>query len=380
MGNGRKYAFHLMPSAILHKDNIAFIGNGVVLHLPTFFKECRNLDDQGIDYSGRIKISNRTHLLFDIHQTVDGMQEDNLSEKAKIGTTRRGIGPCYASKVSRIGVRVGDLENKEAFSRKLRTLVETLQRTYKVDYDVEKEISNYMTYYEKIKPMIVDGVDYINDAHAEGKRIMVEGANATMLDVDFGTYPYVTSSNASIGGACTGLGLAPTKIQSVVGIVKAYLTRVGAGPFPTELTNEIGEKMRTVGGEFGTTTGRPRRCGWLDAVALRYVAKINGFSCINITKLDVLSALDEIKICVAYKNKRTGEITNIFPDTLEKLEEAEPIYDTYVGWKSDISKARTMKDLPKQAVAYIKKIEELVGVRAKWIGVGQGREAMVVQK
>merc|ERR1711974_207020 len=183
--NGRKYAFHLMPSAILHKDNIAFIGNGVVLHLPTFFKECRNLDDQGIDYSGRIKISNRTHLLFDIHQTVDGMQEDNLSEKAKIGTTRRGIGPCYASKVSRTGVRVGDLENKEAFSRKLRTLVETLQRTYKVDYDVEKEISNYMTYYEKIKPMIVDGVDYINDAHAEGKRIM-----------------------------------------------KACLTRVGAGPFP----------------------------------------------------------------------------------------------------------------------------------------------------
>eukprot|EP01129_Flabellula_baltica_P010222 TRINITY_DN429_c0_g1_i2.p1 TRINITY_DN429_c0_g1~~TRINITY_DN429_c0_g1_i2.p1 ORF type:complete len:485 (-),score=138.48 TRINITY_DN429_c0_g1_i2:1888-3300(-) len=379
--NGKKYAFHLMPSGILHEGNVAFIGNGVVLHLPTLFKELDNLTNQEINFEGRIKLSNRAHLLFDIHQQVDGLQEDarQAVPGSQIGTTRRGIGPAYAAKATRIGIRVGDLANFDKFEDKYRRLVDFYKQTYpNLETDVDAEIQRYKEYYNAIKPLIVDGVGYINDAYAEGKRIMIEGANATMLDIDFGTYPFVTSSNASIGGACTGLGVSPTKIDTVIGITKAYVTRVGAGHFPTELHDEIGESMRVEGHEYGTTTGRPRRCGWLDVVALKYVCTINDFSYLNLTKLDVLSKLKEIKIAVGYKIN--GELlTESYPATIEELEEVEVVYETFPGWECDISTARKMSDLPENAVKIVRRIEELVKVPIKWIGVGPGREDMVVR-
>jgi len=226
--------------------------------------------------------------------------------------------------------------------------------------------------------MVVDSVDYINTAYENGKRIMIEGANATMLDIDFGTYPFVTSSNASIGGAMTGLGIAPTRIDTIIGISKAYVTRVGAGPFPTELVNDIGNKIREVGKEFGTTTGRARRCGWIDIVALRYVSRINNLDYINLTKLDVLTNLKEVKIAVAYKHK-SKTFTNTYPSNLELLSECEVVYETFPGWTQDISKARKMEDLPSAAVKFVKRIEELVGVPIKWVGVGPGREDMIVR-
>jgi len=298
---------------------------------------------------------------------------------AAIGTTRRGIGPCYAAKASRIGVRVGDLRYPKTFESKFSNLVKFYQKTYPdLKIDITGEVNKYLDIYSKIQNLVVDSVDYINTAYESGKKIMIEGANATMLDIDFGTYPFVTSSNSSIGGAMTGLGIAPTKINSVIGISKAYVTRVGAGPFPTELSNEIGDKIREIGKEYGTTTGRPRRCGWIDLVALKYVSRINNFDYINLTKLDVLSTLNEVKIAVAYKGKNRT-YTNAYPSSLETLAECEVVYESFQGWKSDISKARKMEDLPPNAVKLVKRIEELVGVPIKWIGVGPGREDMVTR-
>jgi len=297
----------------------------------------------------------------------------------QIGTTKRGIGPCYSAKASRIGIRVGDLRFPDKFEQKFNNLYNFYKKTYPdLNVDVAGEVKRYIEMYERIKPMIVDSVDYINTAYESGKRIMIEGANATMLDIDFGTYPFVTSSNASIGGAITGLGIAPTKINSVIGISKAYVTRVGAGPFPTELLNETGELIRKIGGEFGTTTGRPRRCGWIDLVALKYVCRINDFAYLNLTKLDVLSALDEIKIATAY-SYNGSTYTNTYPSNLEILSECKVEYETFPGWKNDISKVRKMEDLPEKAVKYVKRIEELVGVPIKWIGVGPGREDMIIR-
>jgi adenylosuccinate synthase len=376
---GKKYAFHLLPSGILHANNVCLIGNGVVLHLPTFLKELKNLDDKEVNYEGRILLGDRAHLLFDLHQEVDGRQEDAKMAGAAIGTTRRGIGPCYSAKASRIGIRLTDLKLKDTFGDKFNNLVKFYQKTYPdLKVDVDAEVKKYLDIYERIKPYVVDSVDYINTAYENGKRIMIEGANATMLDIDFGTYPFVTSSNASIGGAITGLGLAPTKLEKVIGISKAYVTRVGAGPFPTELKSDIGDKIREIGREYGTTTGRPRRCGWIDIVALKYVSRINGFHYINLTKLDVLSTLEEIKIAVGYSYEGT-KYTNTYPSNIEILGKCEVEYETFPGWKSDISKARRMEDLPKKAVDLVKRIEHLVGVPIKWIGVGPGREDMVIR-
>jgi adenylosuccinate synthase len=348
--------------------------------MPTLLKELKNLDEKGIKYEGRILISDRCHLLFDLHQEVDGRQEDSKIAGAAIGTTRRGIGPCYSAKASRIGLRVGDLRYPVQFEEKFNNLVKFYQKTYPdLKVDVSGEVQKYKEIFSKVKHLVVDSVDYINTAYESGKRIMIEGANATMLDIDFGTYPFVTSSNASIGGAMTGLGIAPTKVNTVIGISKAYVTRVGAGPFPTELTDDIGNKIREIGKEYGTTTGRPRRCGWIDIVALKYVSRINGFNYINLTKLDVLSTLKEIKIAVSYKHKSGKSYTNTYPSNLETLAECQVVYETFPGWLSDISKARKMEDLPEKAVKLVKRIEELVGVPIKWIGVGPGREDMVTR-
>jgi adenylosuccinate synthase len=380
---GKKFAFHLMPSGILHQNVTCLLGNGVVIHLPTFFAEVKSLEDQGIPYAGRIKISDRAHLVFDFHQELDGKLEEEAKRGTKdnsIGTTKKGIGPCYTAKVARMGIRVGDLAFPASFEDKLTALVTYYKRIFPdmTPVDIPKEVAKYtQEYYGRIKDLIVDSVSFLDKALKAGKRVMVEGANATMLDIDFGTYPFVTSSNASIGGACTGLGLAPTKIGATVGIVKAYTTRVGAGPFPTELNDALGEKLRADGHEFGTTTGRARRCGWLDVVALQYAQAINDFASVNLTKLDVLSEFDEIKLGVAYKVD--GAVLPFFPANLEVLGKVEVEYETMPGWKSDISKATTWEELPKAAQTYVRRIEELIGCPVTWIGVGPGREAMVIK-
>ncbi|MDF2378969.1 MAG: adenylosuccinate synthase [Candidatus Gracilibacteria bacterium] len=372
--DGNKFAFHLMPSGILHEDTTCLIGNGVVIHLPTFFKELDALDEKGVNYEGRIKISDRAHLLFDFHQTVDGMREEELAGE-KIGTTKKGIGPCYSSKMTRINLRVGDLKFFEHFEENLTHLVENFQKRFDFEYDIKAEVEKYREYAKRLEPLIVDGVDYVNTAHAEGKKILVEGANATLLDIDFGTYPFVTSSNASIGGACTGLGLSPDKLDCSVGIVKAYTTRVGAGPFATELLDELGENIREKGHEYGTTTGRPRRCGWLDTFVLKYSHMINNFTYLNVTKLDVLDELEELKIGTSYSYK--GEKLTSFPSNLEVLANVEVEYETMPGWKTDITKCRTFEDLPQEAQNYVLRIEELVGAKVRWIGVGPQRDEMI---
>ena len=350
----------------------------MVLHIPSYFKELKNLETQGINYDGRIIISDRVHVVFDFHQDVDGASEDAAPAGQKIGTTRRGIGPAYASKISRIGVRVGDLAFPKVFRGKIENMAAYWQRMYPaLKINVDHTVDEYLAYYEKIRPTVVDSVAYVHEALADGRRIMVEGANATMLDLDFGTYPFVTSSNCSVGGASTGLGIPPSKMGAVVGVTKAYATRVGEGPFTTELSDATGEQLRKVGGEFGVTTGRPRRCGWLDLVALRYAHAINDFTCLNITKLDVLTGLPEVKVCVSYEYQ--GKPLKWFPASLEVLANVTPVYETFKGWSADITKCRTMSELPSEAQALVRFIEQQIGVPATWIGVGPGREGMVIQ-
>ncbi|KAG0016940.1 hypothetical protein BGZ82_000896 [Podila clonocystis] len=371
-----KYDFHMLPSGLVNENCTSIVGAGVVVHVPSFFEELSNLEKKGLDCTGRLFVSDRAHLVFDVHQIIDGLKELELG-RGSIGTTRKGIGPTYSSKASRSGLRVHHLYNFEEFADKFRTLVANKHKRYGAfDYDVEAEIARYKVLAEKLKPYVIDSVYYMNKAIKGNKKVLVEGANALMLDLDWGTYPYVTSSNTTIGGVCTGLGIPPQTITKVVGVVKAYTTRVGGGPFPTEQLNEIGEYLQTVGFEVGVTTGRKRRCGWLDMVVVNYSTIINGYTSINITKLDILDQLDEIKIGVAYKVD--GEILEGFPANLSLLERVEVMYETVPGWKTDISKCRTFEDLPANAQSYIRRIEALCGVPVEWIGVGVDREDMVV--
>ncbi|KAK9823163.1 hypothetical protein WJX72_000768 [[Myrmecia] bisecta] len=375
--DGKKYALHLVPSGILNQNAMCVVGNGVVIHLPGLFEEIAMLSSQGVDIGERLLISDRAHLLFDLHKEIDGLREAELAGK-QIGTTKRGIGPAYASKATRNGVRVGDLRNLDAFAGKLRKVaLDGTKRFEGFQYDVEEDIKKYAEISRRVLPFVGDTVEYMNEAYEAGKRILVEGANATMLDLDFGTYPYVTSSNPSIGGVACGLGLAPSKYEAIIGVAKAYTTRVGAGPYPTEVFDTVADDLRRIGAEYGTTTGRPRRVGWLDIPALKYVARINGLTHINLTKLDVLSELESIRLGVAYKVG--GETLRSVPADLEVLEAVEVQYEEIPGWQCDISKIRQWGDLPPQAKSYIARIEELVGVKCKWIGVGPGRDAIVVQ-
>ncbi|XP_019455049.1 PREDICTED: adenylosuccinate synthetase 2, chloroplastic, partial [Lupinus angustifolius] len=366
-------------SGILNEDTLCVIGNGVVVHLPGLFQEIDGLESNGVSCKGRILISDRAHLLFDFHQTVDGLRESELA-KSFIGTTKRGIGPCYSSKVNRNGIRVSDLRHMDTFPHKLDLLLSDAAsrfKDFKYGPDVlKKEVENYKRYAERLEPFIADTVHVMNDAIAHKKKILVEGGQATMLDIDFGTYPFVTSSSPSAGGICTGLGIAPRAIGDLIGVVKAYTTRVGSGPFPTEMLGPGGDLLRFAGQEFGTTTGRPRRCGWLDIVALRFSCQINGFSSLNLTKLDVLSDLDEIQLGVAYKHV-DGATVNSFPSDLRLLEQLKVEYEVLPGWKSDISKIRNYSDLPKAARQYVERIEELVGTPINYIGVGPGRDALI---
>lgn len=376
---GTKYALHLVPSGILNKGATCVIGNGVVVHLPGLLEEIESLRAKGItDAASRILLSDRAHLLFDLHKEVDGLREAAAAGK-KIGTTKRGIGPAYASKATRNGLRVADLRNADRFEEKLTQLVEDARERWGsgISADPAAEVQRYATIADTILPMVRDTVDYVNSAVEEGRRVLVEGANATMLDVDFGTYPYVTSSNPSIGGVVTGLGLAPNRYGAVIGVAKAYSTRVGEGPYPTEVFGRLAESLREGGGEFGTTTGRPRRIGWLDMVALRYACRINGCTHLNLTKLDVLSELDEVPIGVKYRYEDGTESSGAFPADLAALEDMEVVYESVPGWCEDISGVRSWGELPEAARRYCERVEVLAGVHVKWIGVGPGRDALI---
>ncbi|XP_072991468.1 adenylosuccinate synthetase, chloroplastic [Typha latifolia] len=376
---GKKFALHLVPSGILNEEALCVIGNGVVVHLPGLFKEIDGLESNGVSCKGRILISDRAHLLFDFHQVVDGLREAELANSL-IGTTKRGIGPCYSSKVIRNGLRVCDLRHMDSFGEKLDILLrDAAMRFQGFEYSnrvLEDEIEKYKRFAERLEPFITDTVHFMNDSVLQKKKILVEGGQATMLDIDFGTYPFVTSSSPSAGGICTGLGISPRCLGDLIGVVKAYTTRVGSGPFPTEILGDAGDLLRVAGMEFGTTTGRPRRCGWLDIVALKYCCQINGFSSLNLTKLDVLSGLSEVNLGVSYW-LGDGKRVESFPADLEVLKQIQVNYEVLPGWQTDISSIRNYKDLPQAARHYVERIEELVGVPIHYIGVGPGRDALI---
>ena len=372
----KKFVFHLIPSGMMNENKMCVIGNGVVIHIPTLLEELDVLEENGISTTGRLLISDRAHIVFEYHKSVDGLEEEARGDK-KVGTTRRGIGPAYMDKTKRSGIRIHTISNQEQFEKMMEENLKTLKKTYggSLKYDLEQEFMNYREYARKIKPMLIDSSYYLNHSLENGKTILIEGANGLLLDIDHGTYPYVTSSNASIGGVVAGTGISALKFKSAIGIMKAYVTRVGAGPFPTELKNELGDKIREQGGEYGATTGRPRRCGWFDAVVGRYSNQINGYTAINLTKLDVLTGLPSLQIAKNYRFK--GELLKSFPASLAILENVEVEYEEMPGWKEDISKARSFESLPKNAQAYVKRIEELIGCRVGFIGVGQKRDEII---
>ena len=376
----QKFALHLLPSGILTPDVTPVIGNGVVVDINVLMSELDGLIERGVDPS-KLLISNAAHVIAPYARTLDQVTERFLG-KRKIGTTGRGIGPAYADKINRVGIRMGDLFDEAvlrdkiegALAAKNHLLVKVYNRRAITVDEVAEEL---LTYRDRLAPMVTDTSLVLNLALDAGKTVLFEGGQATMLDVDHGTYPFVTSSNATAGGACTGSGVGPTKIDSVIGIVKAYTTRVGEGPFPTELEDEWGERLRDVGHEFGTTTGRPRRCGWYDAVIARYSARINGLTDLVLTKLDVLTGIKEIPVCVAYEvgGKRVDEL----PQDQADFAAAVPIYETFPGWDEDISAAREFSDLPQNAQDYVIALEKISGCRISSIGVGPARDEIIVR-
>eukprot|EP00823_Brevimastigomonas_motovehiculus_P007071 TRINITY_DN607_c0_g1_i1.p1 TRINITY_DN607_c0_g1~~TRINITY_DN607_c0_g1_i1.p1 ORF type:complete len:376 (+),score=103.06 TRINITY_DN607_c0_g1_i1:333-1460(+) len=367
---------HLCPSGILHPGKMNVLGNGVVLDVPALLEELASLEKSGVDTKGKLLLSTRAQLLFDCHKIIDGLSEKYLG-RGEIGTTKKGIGPCYSTKASRTGLRVGDLLDYNSFVQKHAQFIKQLQNLYHFDYNIAEEADKYKLYLEQIRPMIMDTVYWINAAMNQGKTILAEGANAALLDTDFGTYPFVTSSHTTAGGASCGLGIAPSKIDSCIGIAKAYTTRVGSGPFPTELLDSVGDQLRKTGHEFGTTTGRPRRIGWLDIPVLQYSHMLNNYSSLNLTKLDVLNDLPEVKIGVCYRMDGKLLEPGQMPSTVADLARVEVVYETLKGWQTDISKIYKFEDLPAEAKTYIRRIEELTGVPLSWIGTGAARESML---
>ncbi len=372
----KKFVFHLLPSGILYPHVTCVIGNGLVLHIPSMFEEIEALKTQGFDVEPRIRISDRVALLFDYHKLIDGAQEDSKGTQ-KVGTTRRGIGPAYADKISRRGLRLCDLAHWEYFELRYRENLAWHQKIYGFDYDAEAELIGLKGVRARLLTMMTDGASFLHVALESGKKILVEGANATLLDIDHGTYPYVTSSNPSIGGVFTGTGLSPRHLGESIGVVKAYMTRVGSGPFPTELTDALGDQIREAGGEYGSTTGRPRRCGWFDVPMTRYSVNINGFTALNLTKLDVLDELDEIKIAVAYH--LDGKELNSIPASLEDLARVEVQYETLPGWKTSLKEVTAWDQLPENARRYVLRLETLIGCPFKYVGVGQRRDQLLMR-
>lgn len=375
--DGQEYILHLIPSGILHPDKACLIGNGVVTDLWRLADEIDGLENRGIEARHRLFISGLSHLVMPYHKWTEKMLEDYRGKKS-IGTTLRGIGPTYTDKYSRVGIRVYDLFFPDVLRDKLETnwmlKKETIEKYGEGDFaKLENLYERLIEFGREIKTMVVDAPIYVEKAHREGKQILFEGAQGTLLDIDYGTFPYVTSSNTTVAGALTGLGVPPAYVGEVIGIVKAYQTRVGNGPFPTEQDNAIGEQLRAVGKEFGASTGRSRRTGWLDLVLLKYSARINGLTGLAITKLDVLDELDEIKVCTRYKlPEENGDFL------IANLDKVEPIYETLPGWKSSIKGMTSFDQLPGQTKDYIKFIEDYVGCRAKIISTGAGREETIM--
>lgn len=372
----KKYVLHLIPSGILHEGKVCVIGHGVVIDPSALIEEIEMLRDEGIDVSGRLKISDKAHVIFPYHCKIDELREAKKKKGKKIGTTKRGIGPCYADKVSRVGIRIADLFDNEYLKERLDMNIDEKNAIFK-DYDgfegfkAEEMYAEYVEYAKLLKEYVCDTVVLLNDAYTKGDSILFEGAQGTFLDVDYGTYPFVTSSNSTAGGACTGAGLGPSRIDTVLGVVKAYTTRVGEGPFPTEFGPELMEQIRKKGGEFGATTGRARRCGWFDSVLVKNSVQINGMNKVVITKLDVLDELESIDICTAYKYK--GKLyTNIAGDP-GFLDKCEPVYESHSGWLSDTSGITAYDELPENARKYLSRVKELIGTDIMLVSVGKSR-------
>src|SRR5947209_9667590 len=377
---GQKYALHLLPAGILTPRVVPVIGNGVVVDLGVLFSEIDAIEARGVDTS-RLLVSANAHVITAYHSTIDKVGERFLGN-AKIGTTGRGIGPAYADKMSRLGVRVQDLFDEKILRQKVEGALELKNQLLVKAYNrkamsVDAVVDDLLRHTERLRPMVADTSLLLAQALDDGKVVLLEGGQATMLDVDHGTYPFVTSSNPTAGGACIGSGIPPTRISQVIGVIKAYTTRVGSGPFPTELFDENGAHLSKVGAEFGTTTGRPRRCGWFDAVVGRYAVRVNGITDLVVTKLDVMSGMPKVPICVGYEVD--GERLDEMPMTQTAFHHATPIYEELDGWWEDVSKARTFADLPPAAQRYVLRIEELCGARVSLVGVGPGREENVVR-
>ncbi len=377
--DNEKYVFHLIPSGILNKGTLAIIGNGVVIDPKVLISEIENLKEKGKDVS-KLRISTKAHVIFPYHIEMDKMLEENRGSK-KIGTTARGIGPCYCDKYERCGIRVEDLYSKK-FKELLKTNVENKNRIFKLynheTVSFEEIYKEYLEYAKYLKEYVCDTTILIHDLIKQGKKIICEGAQATLLDIDFGSYPYVTSSNPTIGGIITGSGINAHDIGEVYGVMKAYSSRVGAGPYVTEEDNATGDLIRELGHEYGATTKRPRRCGYLDLVALKYAVLVNGITALCMNHLDTVGKLDKIKLCVAYKRGR--KITEEFTTNEEELLKSTPVYEEFEGNFPDISKIRRREDLPKKALKYIERIEEYVGIPIKFIGVGAGRDEMICEE
>jgi adenylosuccinate synthase len=375
----QKYALHLLPSGILTPGCTPVIGNGVVVDLSVLFEEIDDLRKRGVDTS-LLKVSANAHVIADYNRALDKVTERFLGSR-RIGTTGRGIGPTYADKMNRVGIRIQDLFDEKILTAKVEGVLELKNQILTKIYNrravtVEATVEELASYADRLTPMVCDSGLLLNQALDRGETVLLEAGQATLLDVDHGTYPFVTSSSATAGGACTGSGIPPTRLDRVIGIVKAYTTRVGEGPFPTELNDDFGERLRKTGQEYGTTTGRPRRCGWYDTVIARYAARVNGVTDFVLTKLDVLTGLDQVPVCVAYDVDGTRH--DEMPVNQSDFHHAVPVYEYLPGWWEDISQARTIEELPANARAYVRRVEELSGARISAIGVGPARDATIV--
>lgn len=373
--NGEKSILHLLPSGVLHKNAVCIIGPGVVVDPFVLLEEIDVLEKKGLA-SSHIYISDRAHLIMPYHIKLDELQEERLAGN-KIGTTKRGIGPCYADKYTRIGLRVGDLIDFESFKVKLKSTLsiknDQITKLYnEKPFDYEEMVTQFSEIREKLLPRMMDSLSVVNEALDQNKMVLFEGAQAAMLDINYGTYPYVTSSSPTSAGVCAGAGISPKKLDKIIGVVKAYSTRVGEGPFVTELLDNQGEKLREIGHEYGATTGRPRRCGWLDLNVVKHAARINGLTDLVITKIDVLSAFDEIKVCTGYEID--GQIFDTIPASVEMVARAKAVYETFPGWQCDITGIRTFDDLPENCKAYLKRIEDFTDTRISLVSVGPDRE------
>jgi adenylosuccinate synthase len=378
----RKFVLHLLPSGILRTEKLSIIGNGTVVEPVDLLAEIDGLRAEGIEVGENLMLSKGAHLIMPYHMAVEQASENQMGDK-KIGTTLKGIGPAYTDKAARSGIKVVDLLMPELFREKLQKNLEyknmLLEKIYgEKPLDAGAIYDDYMRHAERLAPFIGDTDIAVNTAIGQGKNVLFEGAQGTLLDIDHGTYPYVTSSNASAGGVCTGLGVGPTKLDRAIGVVKAYTTRVGGGPFPTEIEGPIGQELQRKGGEFGATTGRPRRCGWLDMVGLRYAAMINGLTGIAITKLDILDGLEEIKVCTSYK--RGSETLKNFPREAAIIKECEPQYETFPGWKESTAGLKDFSELPDNAQQYLRGIEKMLGVEIQMISTGPRRDELILIK